>query len=127
MSDDVRKLGQIYEDLLSPSEKNLMQVYSTQHLILSMKNQNDEFIPPCDAIFYHPLFWDSEDITDFILLTGEICKEPEEIEDSSRFIEYSQSTEKSDILEKLFLPTKSTPEIKITNRDLIEALSKKVN
>lgn len=124
MLDDVRKLGKIYEDALSRLEKNPM-LFDTQHLISSMKNQNDEFVPPCDAIFYHPLFWDLEGIIDFILLTGNISEENLEIGNSLvTEMEYETSKTSENILDNLFQHTKSIPK---TNRDLIQAISKEVS
>ena len=69
-------MGQIYSTVLNQTENNYS--FSTRHLILSMTKDEDEFVPPCEAIFYHPFFWSPEEILDFLLVVYDFYEKEEE-------------------------------------------------
>ena len=43
-----------------------------------MTNDKDDFVPSCEAIFYHPFFWSPEEILDFLLVVYDFYKKEEE-------------------------------------------------
>ncbi|KAI9565926.1 ankyrin repeat protein [Daphnia sinensis] len=82
MQNDIRKLGQIYADLL----RQALDVPSScsDHLIQSMQDKRDECVPPSEAILYHPFFWLSEESADFLLVAGDFYKENPNIDKKSQ-------------------------------------------
>lgn len=84
IQNDIRKLGQIYADLLQQT----LDVPSciSDHLIQSMQDERDECVPPSEAILYHPFFWLSEESADFLLVAGDFYKENPNIDRNSRLI-----------------------------------------
>ncbi|XP_057370599.1 uncharacterized protein LOC130691644 isoform X2 [Daphnia carinata] len=72
MQNDIRKLGQIFADLLRRT-KDVPP--SSLHLIQSMKDIRDECVPPSVAIFYHPFFWSPKE-TDYFRRKRHIGGQP---------------------------------------------------
>ncbi|KZS03583.1 putative Ankyrin repeat domain-containing protein 61 [Daphnia magna] len=83
IQNDIRKLGQIYADLL---QQTLDVPLCSDHLIQSMQDERDECVPPSEAILYHPFFWLSEESADFLLVAGDFYKENPNIDRNSRLI-----------------------------------------
>ncbi len=80
MPNDIRRMGHIYRDLF----KQVDDVPPLcQHLIQSMIGTGDERVPPCEAVFYHPLFWSPGEIADFLLVVGDFYKDNPTIDRNS--------------------------------------------
>lgn len=71
IQNDIRKLGQIYFDIFKQVKDVPPLCF---HLIQSLKCTRDECVPQCETIFYHPLFWSSEGIAEFLLVAGDFYK-----------------------------------------------------
>jgi hypothetical protein len=80
MPNDIRMMGHIYRDLF----KRVGDVPPLcHHLIQSMIGTRDERVLPCEAVFYHPLFWSPGEVTDFLLVVGDFYKDNPTIDRNS--------------------------------------------
>ena len=66
MKNDIRQLGHIMSDLRKPLPSEDFQYF---HLVESMKNEEDEGVPPCRALLDHPFFWSASETIQFIITT----------------------------------------------------------
>lgn len=63
---DVRKLSDIFTCLHG---KRL--TVCSDHLVKSMGDDNDKYVPPSDTILLHPFFWSTEKTCDFLFTAGD--------------------------------------------------------
>jgi hypothetical protein len=92
MQNDIRRLGQIFLDLF----KQVTDVPPLcHHLIQSMQDSRDECVPSCEALFYHPFFWSSGEIAEFLLVAGDFYRDNPNI-DKNTILKSKQNSVKKE-------------------------------
>ena len=85
MQNDIRRLGRIFLDLF---DEQVIVTSPLYHLIRAMTDiRDDECVPSCEAVFYHPFFWSVEEIADFLIVAMDFYKANPNIDRTSTIVQ----------------------------------------